>query len=180
MKWSWGIIATIFIFIVAGTAAAYFYTPSVPEPIVYEPNGDPPLFDSPVVDGLKIYRSYLLGFQITYPEELQVKEYGKANTSTITFEDERGQKGFQIFVVPYEEETISEKRFKMDIPSGVMKDPIDVVIDGVTARAFFSTNSVFGETREVWFIKNGFLYEVTTRKDLDPWLAEIMNSWKFL
>ena len=37
-----------------------------------------------------------------------------------------------------------------------------------------------GDAREVWFIKNGFLYEVTTYKELDAWLASIMQTWKFI
>jgi hypothetical protein len=32
-------------------------------------------------------------------------------------------------------------------------------------------NSVMGDTREIWFIHGGFLYEVTTYKQLDSWLA---------
>jgi hypothetical protein len=37
-----------------------------------------------------------------------------------------------------------------------------------------------GDTREVWFIRGGFLYEVATYKELEPWLTEIMSTWKFL
>jgi hypothetical protein len=36
-----------------------------------------------------------------------------------------------------------------------------------------------GDTREVWFIKGGFLYEVTTYKQLDTWLAQILQTWQF-
>ena len=36
-----------------------------------------------------------------------------------------------------------------------------------------------GDTREVWFIHGGFLYEVTTYKQLDSWLAPIMQTWQF-
>ncbi|MEK7604747.1 MAG: hypothetical protein AAB442_03060 [Patescibacteria group bacterium] len=169
------------VLLIAGAVSlTLFYRPQPPQPRAIEPNGTPPLFTSPVIDGMKIYKSPLLRFEITYPEELGVKEYGKADTSTIVFEDATGDRGFQVFVVPYEGETVSEKRFKMDVPSGVMQEPIQVLIDGVTATAFWSTNTLFGETREVWFIRGGFLYEITTFKDLDPWLAEIMKSWKFL
>ena len=37
-----------------------------------------------------------------------------------------------------------------------------------------------GHTREVWFIHNGFLYEVTTYKEIDEWLGSIMQTWKFI
>ena len=34
--------------------------------------------------------------------------------------------------------------------------------------------------REVWFIHGGYLYEVTTYKELDTWLGSIMQTWKFI
>jgi hypothetical protein len=37
-----------------------------------------------------------------------------------------------------------------------------------------------GDTREIWFIRGGFLYEVATYKDQEAWLSEIMSTWKFL
>jgi hypothetical protein len=131
-------------------------------------------------EGLLLYRRPILGFQIIYPDSLTRRTYSKGNTTTITFQDDAADKGFQVFVVPYAGTTISQERLKMDLPSGVMKDPIQILIDGVTATAFISSDSVLGETREVWFIKDGLLYEVNTRKDLDGWLAEIMTTWKFI
>jgi hypothetical protein len=44
---------------------------------------------------------------------------------------------------------------------------------------FFGSNSVMGDTREIWFIHGSFLYEVTTYKELDSWLAPIMQTWQF-
>ena len=168
------------IVIAAIGASFYFYNKFSPQPRIIEPNGSAPLFDSPVLDGMKTYKSTILHFELTYPQDLSVKEYGDADTSTIVFEDSTGQRGFQVFVVPYTGDTVSDKRFKMDEPSGVMKEPTQVLIDGAQATAFWSSNTLFGETREVWFIKNGLLYEVTTYKDLDSWLAGIMASWHFI
>jgi hypothetical protein len=31
-----------------------------------------------------------------------------------------------------------------------------------------------------WFIKGGFLYEVTTYNELDSWLQPILQSWHFI
>lgn len=133
-----------------------------------------------LANGNKFYLNRLLKFSVVYPGNLDVQEYGQGNTSTIVFEDVSTQEGFQVFVVPYEEQVVSDERFKMDVPSGVMKDPVDILVDGVRATMFFSHNSLLGETREVWFIKDGFLYEVTARKDLDGWLSEIIRNWKFI
>lgn len=43
-----------------------------------------------------------------------------------------------------------------------------------------SKDAVLGDTREVWFIRNGYLYEVTTLKPLEGWLQDIVQTWKFI
>lgn len=159
--------------------ALFAYSPRTLSRPVPSPSGEPPPLYPPAVDGKRTYLNHLLGFVVQYPEELAAREYGDGNTSTVTFEDEKGEKGFQVFVVPYDEPTVSDARLKMDLPSGVVKEAVTVLIDGVEATAFFSANLVMGETREVWFIKNGYLYEVSTYKELDSWLAEIMRTWRF-
>jgi hypothetical protein len=45
---------------------------------------------------------------------------------------------------------------------------------------FYGSNSVMGDTREIWFIHGGFLYEVTTYKELDSRLVPIMQTWQFI
>jgi hypothetical protein len=78
---------------------------------------------------------------------------------------------------------LSEARFKLDEhePSGAFDQPTDVMmIDGVHATMFYGSNPIMGDTREVWFIHGGFLYEVTTFKQLDSWLAGIMQTWRFV
>jgi hypothetical protein len=54
------------------------------------------------------------------------------------------------------------------------------MIDGTQATMFYGTNAIMGDTREVWFIKGGLLYEVTTYQQLDTWLAQIMQTWQFI
>ena len=44
----------------------------------------------------------------------------------------------------------------------------------------FGKKTSAGDWREVWFIRRGFLYEVTTYKELNSWLANIMRTWKFI
>jgi hypothetical protein len=36
-----------------------------------------------------------------------------------------------------------------------------------------------GQTREIWFIHNHFLFEVMTYKELDSWLNQILATWRF-
>ncbi|HEY0221086.1 MAG TPA: hypothetical protein VGC58_02575 [Candidatus Paceibacterota bacterium] len=130
---------------------------------------------------LSLYKNTKSNFSIEFPKELTIKEYDEGGGSySYVFENESGDKSFQIFFTEYYKDSITEERFLTDIPSGVIKEKQDIFIDGVPAVMFFSKNNIMGETREVWFIKNGFLYEVFTYKDLDEWLSEIMLTWKFI
>ncbi|MFH1170803.1 MAG: hypothetical protein V1704_04560 [Candidatus Vogelbacteria bacterium] len=128
----------------------------------------------------RLYKNLLFRFSLTYPKDLEVKEYDDGSSaSTITFEDEVGKNGFQIFIVPYTESQITPQQFKKDVPSGVMREPTDIIIGGIRATMFYSQDIIKNETREVWFIKNGFLYEITTYAPLDNWLAQILSTWQF-
>jgi hypothetical protein len=66
-----------------------------------------------------------------------------------------------------------------DEASGVRNDPVHTTVAGVPALAFHGFDAAMGQTYEVWFIKNGFLYEVSTYKELEPWLNQILATWRF-
>ena len=65
----------------------------------------------------------------------------------------------------------------MDEPSGVRNDQTETSVDGALALGFHGFD---GQTYEVWFIKCDFLYEVSTYKELEPGLNEIMSTWRFI
>jgi hypothetical protein len=132
-------------------------------------------------EGMRTYKNRYHGFELVYPAELQVQEYAEDDGSrTILFESATLETGFQIYITSYGGTNVTREQFLKDQPSGVYDQPTDIWVDGVPAIMFFGENSLMGETREVWFIHNGFLYEVTTYKPLDTWLGAIMQSWKFL
>lgn len=133
-------------------------------------------------EGTRTYKSDRYMFQLTYPQSLDVTEYTEVgNAISVTFQNPSNPTvAFQIYVTPYSDQQITESRFLRDEPSGVRRDPTEVLIDGVRALLFTGQNTVMGDTKEVWFIKNGFLYEVATYRERDTWLGEIMKTWKFL
>ncbi len=143
-----------------------------------------PAFQPPVSvrpDGFLEYKNFLLRFDLFYPSDLSVTEFDDGTSaSTITFKSKKTGSGFQIFVVPYDKTEVTPEQFKKDSPLGVMKEPVEIMIDGTRATMFFGQDAALGETREVWFIKNGFLYEISSFKSLDGWLSKIMATWRFL
>jgi len=134
-----------------------------------------------VPSGFKEYKTNRFKFSILYPEDLNLKEIGEKGVgATFTFTHPKEERGFQIFVVPYTEAQVSEEQFKKDLPSGIRADLQNITVDGAVGASFHSTDMKLGETFEIWFVKNGFLYEVTTLKALSGWLQEIMKTWLFL
>jgi hypothetical protein len=131
--------------------------------------------------GMHLYQNVRYHFSLIYPQELIVQEYAEPGDAlTVTFTDAENTEAFEVYATPYNDKQITKTRFKRDEPSGVQDQPTDVMVDGVRATMFFGKNTIMGDTREVWFIRSGILYEVTTYKELDPWLANIMNTWKFI
>ena len=130
---------------------------------------------------MRAYENTAFHFGLFFPDNLHATEYNEQGGAlTASFQDPVTNEGFQVYVTPYAGKQIDTARLKLDEPSGVYLQPTDVIIDGTSATTFFSTNAIMGDTREVWFIKNGFLYEVTTYKELDTWLADILRTWKFI
>ncbi|MEK7613049.1 MAG: hypothetical protein AAB449_02830 [Patescibacteria group bacterium] len=130
--------------------------------------------------GYREYRSEPYRFAVFYPDALSVREYDEGGgATTITFQNISEGQGFQIYVLPYGASQVGPDRLAKDAPGGV-KEPKDFTLDGAPANAFFSTSAALGDTREVWFINDGFLYEVTTHKSLDSWLDQILQTWQFI
>ena len=139
----------------------------------------PPLENSPA--GFKEYRNTDYGFSVNYPAQIPPQEFhDREHALTVLFQGAAGEPGFQIYAAPVNGTNITPERINRDAPSGVKLEPRDTVIDGVSGITFFGFDANVGQTREIWFIHNHFLYEVTTYKELDSELSEIMKAWRFI
>jgi hypothetical protein len=126
------------------------------------------------------YRNRAYGFSFYHEAQGKVTAYDEGKgAATIVYENENQVRGFQIFILPYTEAGISEKRFRADVPSGIRKDVRAVSLDGVEAVMFTSYDEMLGDTTEIWVIKNGYLYEITTFKGVGDWFNPIIQTWKF-
>ncbi len=138
---------------------------------------------APPPEGYVKYENKKYGFYYYHSPEATIKEYDEGGGAmTIVQENIKNVRGMQIFIIPYSGTTISEERFKMDVPSGVRKNVQKTFIGErqIEVVTFNSYDSFLGETREVWFIYKGHLYEVTTFSGLGEWFVPLMQSWRFL
>ena len=131
--------------------------------------------------GYKEYRNTDYGFSLYYPGGISPQEFHDSGYAlTVTFQGWPGQRGFQVYVAPINGTKVTPERFQLDEPSGVRQELHATTVDGAPAVAFYGLDATVGKTSEVWFIHGGFLYEVTTYKEFDTWLAGIMQTWKFI
>jgi hypothetical protein len=132
-------------------------------------------------DGFKEYRNDEFGFSIFYPGQFEPREFIEHGPElTVLFQSGEGEPGFQIYLAPISEDQISPERFQRDMPSGIMQEPRDLMVDGAKAVTFYGFDAKVGKTSEVWFIKDHILFEVSTYKELSGWLSDIMQTWRFV
>lgn len=136
----------------------------------------------PVVppDGYIKYTNIRYSFSLYHSPEAKVTEHELGQGATIiTIENEKKVRGMQVFVVPYWEKEITNERFKADVPSGIRTNIEKTEVDGIEAVTFNSVDEGLGATREVWFIRGGYLYEVTTFQGVGDWFIPKMQTWRW-
>lgn len=131
----------------------------------------------------EVYSNTTYGFSFTYPEGFQIGSFQEGTDGeVILIQSPEGREGFQIYVAPFDESgPITPERIKRDLPSLKIDEPQRVVIGGggLEALIFRGESEEFGESREVWFVWSGNLYQVTTHADLDQFIGPILESWRF-
>jgi hypothetical protein len=126
------------------------------------------------------YRNDRYFFTLEYPNELALKEIDEDGATTIVFQKPGELKGFQIFIVRYRDDAISDTRIRKDLQGAPMNNPKDIVLPGnIRAVHFESESPTLGSSTEVWFIYKGYLYEVTTYAEWDTELAGILGTLRF-
>ncbi|HVZ76269.1 MAG TPA: hypothetical protein VG934_03330 [Candidatus Paceibacterota bacterium] len=138
----------------------------------------PPVQQAPA--GYKEYHSDLYRFSIIYPDDLAFLAYPEAaGGGTFTFENDSQGRGFQVYVTPFQGSQITDERFKADDPSGVRDNLQNITVDGAVGASFYGKDKALGDTAEIWFLREGYLYEVTTLKATADLLTSVMQTWKF-
>lgn len=127
------------------------------------------------------YENTKYAFSITYPKDFSVQEFDEGgNATTVVFQGKGEEQGFQLFITPYGENTISEARIKQDLQGASMRDSKEVILGGgIRAVLFTSDSPIIGESREVWFIHNGYLFEATTYAPREAELAGVLATLSF-
>ena len=129
------------------------------------------------------YTSPDFGFSFRYPKDFSATELEDDAGATVLLQKSGEREGFQIYISEFDEaEPLTGARILQDLPASEVIDPKDVLIGegkAINAVIFLSTSPSFGKTREVWFIREGFLYQVTTYEGQDDFIGPILETLRF-
>jgi hypothetical protein len=180
----------IIVIIAALVAAAGFYlskkeNKELPQQNVWETGkeGESAAYDLSSLSAKK-FTDAKRGFSFSYPESLSASTFSDgAGGEVILVQSAEKAQGFQIVISSFDEQgtTLTREMIQKDIPGLDIRDVQDLLL-GESGRgvAFLSDNSSFGgNSREVWFVYSGHLYQISTYARLDPLLQAVLGTWKF-
>jgi hypothetical protein len=126
-------------------------------------------------------------FSLVYLSDMKVTNFFEGFGEQILFQDESGDRWFQIYITSWDEgNNLSVDRILQDLPDLVIDEPQTAILGpkreagvGINVLIFFGYEEGIGDTREVWFVRGGNLYQITTYKRLDSMLVQILSTLEF-
>lgn len=170
------IFIAITVIVLAGAAAFWFF---VPRGIETEGQRDIGVsISDQSADMSETYTNSKYGFSFSHPKELNISEFTEGKIDVILVKDETGD-GFQIYITPFDEQgPITKERILKDIPDMQISNDKEIFIDGESALSFKSKDTSL-ETFEIWFVYNGYLYQISSFASFRNKLEEIIKTWRF-
>lgn len=131
------------------------------------------------VDVGELYQSPLGDFNFTLPYSFTISRIEDAEGETLLFRGEDERRSFQIYKIPFDDSTpLSPEKIRADLPSMDFREPQVIAVDGTQAVVFLSTEGSL-ETREIWMVRNGNLYQISTYVEFDDDMADILSNWSW-
>lgn len=120
------------------------------------------------------YTNSKYGFSFDHSKELNISEFTEDNVDVIL-----ASSGFQILISPFDEPgPITKERILKDIPDMIITNDKIISVGGESALSFRSKDES-GETSEIWFVHNGYLYQITSLPDFGGKLQKILETMLF-
>ena len=129
------------------------------------------------------YKDATYGFSFKYPSTLKVSSsVSQSGGDTVLAQDAAQHVGFQVYITPYTgaDTAVTAARVEHDLPNINVRNPQQIEIAGsVPALSFLATDPSFGDSRQVWFIYKGNLYQASTYSSQGTLLEKVLSTWAF-
>lgn len=132
-------------------------------------------------ENVTIYQNTKYGFTFNYPNNYRIGSFAEGEGDVVLLQDANAKTGLQITISPFDENInrLSEARIRQDLPDLDMQNVDQIMLGDLPAIFFTSSDSSFGNSVEVWFIKNGNLYQMSTYSYQLPLLEQVAKSMQF-
>lgn len=130
----------------------------------------------------KTYTNPTNHFSFNYPKDFTIADVPDDVGESIVVQNVTAHVGFQVYVRAFDEplSAITPNRIEADIPNLKISNPQSVTVgQGVEGLAFISTDVSKVSQREVWFVRDGFLYQISSPIANEALLHDVLLTWKF-
>lgn len=149
------------------------------------PAGGPPAGASEKSLGsFKTYTHAGYGFTFDYPADWNATSFYDGQGETVLAQppsasdqriNPRQISGLQIYIIPFDEPgPITKERILADLPEIKINDEKQIKIAGLDALSFESA-----ELAEIWFVREGFLYQITASANNKEVLDNAVETLRF-
>jgi len=129
-----------------------------------------------------VYVSSDSSYMLTTPSDFTSSALSQDDGSeTALFVGSTATRNFQIYTSDYaSDEIITPQVIQQNIPELLIEKPETIAVDGAQGVAFISgPKDGTLRTREIWFAHDGKLYQITTFKEFDDQMVDILSTWKW-
>lgn len=135
---------------------------------------------APDASGNATYADPAYGFSITYPASYKIADVPSQQGDIYLIQNGQGT-GMQLSVAPYNEgKPLTEAQIRQDLPDMPITNARAVTLpSGISAIAFNSSGGGFGDSIEVWFAHEGFIYQASTYAAQADLMQRVMGTFRF-
>ena len=147
---------------------------------------------APAAESIEVeprYKNDQYGFSFGQPDGFNVSDFDEGDGkiilvknvgSSVSNNSNNYENGFQIFIAAFDEPgPITKERILKDIPDMIINGEQYIDIGGERALSFTSQDDLGGETREIWMVHGGYLYQIKGYKNFEEKMIEVLKTWKF-
>lgn len=160
----------------AAAAAVFVYSP--------ENSGNPADIASRQTEvGEAAFMTYIhpeYGFSFDFPADWGAESFAEDEGGEVVAV-QNAETGILIFIYPFNEPgPITKERVLKDVPDMKIQNEIQLKIGGaIDAFGFDCDEREIGPTKEVWFVRNGFLYQISAAEGSGEVFYKMAETWRF-
>ncbi len=144
-----------------------------------QPDGGQPENAIPA-GGSGSYTDSVYGFSFSYTPGHTVGRFEQGEGDVVLVQSPDKSAGFQVYVVPFDEAgPLTAGRIAKDLPDMPMQNVQEISFGPSKEESIQAVRFTSGQSREVWFIHEQVLYQISADISQDDAVVEMLKSWRW-